>query len=250
MYTKRDIINGIKKLGIISNDTLLVHSSMKAIGNVEGRADAVIDAFIECLDRGLLIFPTLTHKSVSVENPIFNPTFTRSDVGILTNIFMKRPCVYRSLHPSHSVAAIGDNAQQFVSGEEQSVTPCPKSGCWGKLYEYNAKIMFLGCSLTRNTFLHSIEEWLNIPNRLTDNSELLKVKMPDGTIVNRQMKRHNGESRSWDYYDKIEKLMLDKNIATEGKIGDARAVICNARKMADLAVGILKDNPNYFTYRD
>ena len=46
MYTKKDLIKSFKKIGIDPEGTLLVHSSMKAVGEVEGRADTVIDAFM------------------------------------------------------------------------------------------------------------------------------------------------------------------------------------------------------------
>ena len=45
MYTKDQLKEQIKRLGIRPDDTLLVHSSMKAVGEVEGGADTVLDAF-------------------------------------------------------------------------------------------------------------------------------------------------------------------------------------------------------------
>jgi aminoglycoside 3-N-acetyltransferase len=58
MYTKEDLIKAFKEIGINPEGTLLVHSSMKAVGEVEGRADTVIDAFLEYMQDGLLVFPT------------------------------------------------------------------------------------------------------------------------------------------------------------------------------------------------
>ena len=49
VYTKNDLIGQIEALGIRSNDTVCIHSSMKAIGEVEGGADTVLDAFIHYL---------------------------------------------------------------------------------------------------------------------------------------------------------------------------------------------------------
>lgn len=59
MYSKNDLIDAFIRLGIRREDTLLVHSSMKAIGEVEGRAETVLDAFIEYMEPGLLIFPPI-----------------------------------------------------------------------------------------------------------------------------------------------------------------------------------------------
>ena len=56
MHTKNSLIADIKKAGINSTGTLLIHSSMKAIGEVEGGADTVLDAFILYMKDGLLLF--------------------------------------------------------------------------------------------------------------------------------------------------------------------------------------------------
>ncbi len=48
----------VKALGIDPAGTLLIHSSMKSIGPVEGGADAVLDAFSAHMRDGLLILPT------------------------------------------------------------------------------------------------------------------------------------------------------------------------------------------------
>ena len=44
MITKQEIKRSLELMGIVSGDTLLLHSAMTAIGGVEGGADTVIDA--------------------------------------------------------------------------------------------------------------------------------------------------------------------------------------------------------------
>lgn len=73
-YTKTDIKNQLRELGVQKDDTVLVHSSMKAIGEVEDRADAVLDAFIEYLSDGLLIFPTHTWAIKNTTSSIRPPS--------------------------------------------------------------------------------------------------------------------------------------------------------------------------------
>lgn len=36
MYSKQDLINHLRELGLRPTDTLLIHSSMKAVGEVDG----------------------------------------------------------------------------------------------------------------------------------------------------------------------------------------------------------------------
>ncbi len=248
MYTKHDLIDSIFKIGILPTDTLLVHSSMKAIGEVEGGADTVLDAFIEYFDDdGLLIFPTHTWDQINDEYNVFNPMTEPSCVGLLTNLFRKRPGVVRSLHPTHSVAALGKDATLYTAGEEFFDTPCSRNGCWGKLYDRKAKILFLGCSLKKNTFIHFVEEWNDIPNRLTEKPRKLKIVTPDGKELDRTLFSHYFPNGDISFnYDKMLDPFLHYQIAKKGMIGDAESYLCNAVKMAEITTKYLKINPKLF----
>jgi aminoglycoside 3-N-acetyltransferase len=104
---KTDLIHHLADMGIKQNDTLLIHSSMKSIGEVENGADEVLDACIEYMEGGLLVFPTHTWAQMNETYNVFNPLTEPSCIGILTNLFLKRPGVVRSWHPTHSVAVLG-----------------------------------------------------------------------------------------------------------------------------------------------
>lgn len=247
MYTKKDMIDGLLQLGVNSTDTLMVHSSMKAIGQVEGGADTVLDAFTQYMKEGLLIFPTHTWEQMNDEYNVFDPKVEPSCVGILTNLFRARPGVDRSLHPTHSVAALGKDSKEYTSGDDQYDTPCARNGCWGKLYDRKAKILFLGCSLKRNTFLHGVEEWKQIPNRLMEKPRQLKVVTYDGKVIDRPLRGHHSTVGDVSQnYDKMLEPFVNLGIAKQGKIGDATSVLCDAVAMADLTTKLLTKNPQLF----
>ena len=44
MFTRKSIHESLEKMSIQPTDTILIHTSMKAIGEVEGGADGLIDA--------------------------------------------------------------------------------------------------------------------------------------------------------------------------------------------------------------
>ena len=249
MYIKSMLFSDLEAMGIKSTDTLLVHSSMKSIGPVIGGADTVLDAFSEYLSEGLLIFPTHTWNSINAEtHNTYDYKTEPSCVGALTNIFMKRPGVIRSLHPTHSVAALGKDAADYVAGEEYIETPCNRNGCWGKLYDRKAKILFLGCPLKRNTFIHGVEEWMQIADRLSDEHKLFNIVLPDGSLFERPMICHHSSVGDVSLnYDKLELALLAKGIGKEGSFGDARCVICDVVSMADLICEYLKKQPLLFS---
>lgn len=246
MYTKEDLIEAFKKIGIDPEGTLMVHSSIKSIGEVEGRADTVIDALMEYMQDGLLVFPTHTWSENNNKNNIFNPKTEESCVGILTNIFRKREGVLRSLHPTHSLAAFGRDAVEFIKGEEKVDTPCPREGCYGKLYDREAQILFLGCTLKSNTFIHGVEEWNQIPNRLGDAPVNYKIVLKD-KVIERPVYPHQAPVDDVSQnYGKLTEPLLEKNICAKAKIGDADSYLCQAKEMADLCSKFLKKKQDLF----
>lgn len=55
MYTKEMLKEQLHEMGLKPADAVMVHSSMKSIGEVEGRADTVLDALMEYFTDGLLM---------------------------------------------------------------------------------------------------------------------------------------------------------------------------------------------------
>lgn len=248
MYTKIDLLHDIESLEIDPKGTLLIHSSMKAIGPVEGGADTVLDAWSEYMRDGLLIFPTHTWRQIGKETLTFDSRSLPSCVGILPELFRHRPGVVRSLHPTHSVAALGKGAITYTAGEETRVTPCPREGCWGKLLDLDAEILFLGCTLRSNTFLHGVEEWEEIPDRLDSKTQSITIIGPNGETYHVEMHRHNCLACDdvSENYIKMEPVFLKHGAIRYGRFGDAKCVVGNARKMRELTVEMLHRDPNLF----
>lgn len=249
MYTKNDLLTHLAAMGIDPRGTLLVHSSMKAIGEVEGGAQTVLDALCEYMKDGLLILPTHTWRQMNETYTVFDSRTEPSCVGLLTNLFRQRDGVHRSLHPTHSVAAFGADAEDYVSGEEHTLTPCPRNGCWGKLYDRRAQILFLGCSLKSNTYLHGVEEWIDTPNRLNPKPQDFTAIDRDGVAHTVTQYRHHTADPVCDpseHYDKMAPLFEAAGAVTYGRFGDAACILGDAVKMADITIPYLQENPHLF----
>lgn len=52
-YTKAELKRDLAAMGLTGTETILIHSSMKSIGPVEGGADTVLDAWMEFFAEGL-----------------------------------------------------------------------------------------------------------------------------------------------------------------------------------------------------
>lgn len=246
MYTKESLIKQLEQLNIDREGTLLVHSSMKSIGPVEGGADTVLDAFTEHMRDGLLVLPTHTWSYINADNPRFYVDRSPSCVGILPELFRSRPGVVRSLHPTHSVAALGKDAEDFTKDDHHFDTPCARGSAWGKLLDRKGTILLVGVDLKRNTFIHGVEEWVDIPGRLTDTHEALYTVLPDGTEIPVHSRRHCGLSWS-EHFWKVDEVLESKGAMYKGQLGDAVVRVCDADKVTNVITKMLKENPDLFS---
>lgn len=246
MYTKQELKDMIKEMDIEPTDTVFIHSSMKSIGEVVGGADTVLDSFMEYLADGLLILPTHTWASMSETHNMFDPNEEPSCVGILTNLFMKREGVVRSLHPTHSVAAYGKDSKEYIKGEEEVSTPCAVGGCYDRLRDRKAKILLLGVNHIRNTFIHGVEEVLQVPERFTEKPVLFKIVMPDGSLKESYVYRHYNKTTAHisEKYTKLEQAFYDNNVAKQAKYGDATCILCATNGIYEVTKKVLSHQIN------
>lgn len=246
MYTKESLLRQLEEAKIPREGTVLMHSSMKSIGQVDGGADTVLDALSDYMKDGLLVLPAHTWSYINGDNPRFSVEASPSCVGILTELFRKRPGVIRSLHPTHSVAALGREAADFVEGAERYDTPCHRESPWGKLLDRKATILLVGVDLKRNTFIHGIEEWVDIPGRLTDGHEALVTVLPDGTEIPVPSRRHCGLSWSLHFW-KVERVLERAGAIRRSRLGDALMWVCDAERLTEVLSAMLRDNPDLFS---
>ena len=252
VYTKEMLKNQLREMGFTGTEAVMVHSSMKAIGEVEGGADTVVDAFMEYFKDGLFMTPTHTWAQMNEEYCEYDPKTEPACVGIIPNIFRNREGVVRSLHPTHSIAAFGNDAAEYIKGEENATTPCPPSGCWGRLLERNAKILLVGVTHARNTFIHAVEEMFDVPERLTEEPTIFWVKMPDGSKKEVAMYRHYNriEPHISERFDKMRKGYEVTGAAKQVKFGDADCILCDCRRLYEVTERILKQEINCFIERE
>ncbi len=245
-HTQASLQEQLEQLGIDGTGTLLVHSSMRSIGQVEGGADTVLDALSTYMKEGLLVLPAHTWSYINADNPRFYVEESPVCVGILPELFRARPGVVRSWHPTHSVAALGKDAAAFTDSDHLFDTPCARGSSWGKLLDRQATIMLVGVDLKRNTFIHGVEEWVDIPGRMTDTHEMLYTVVADGTEIPVPSRRHCGLSWS-EHFWKVDEVLVSKGAMHVGRFGDAVVRVCDAVLVAEIIAEMLKDNPDLFS---
>jgi len=244
MHKKQDFLAQLASLSVDPQGTLMVHLSCKAIGEVEGRGDAVLNALMEYMQNGLLVLPSHTWSNVNTNNPVMDVLHTPTCVGILTELFRKQPGVLRSLHPTHSLAAVGADAETFLDGEEHIQTPCGKGGAYYRLWERNAQILLIGVNFTRNTFIHGMEEWDHAIGTISSDKTDLYVVNHEGNRLYTPQFRHCSRLGSRTY-SKLEPDALQQGILTLGRFGDATARLMKAKPLRTMVAEFLREDPHY-----
>ena len=238
MYTKEDIKNQLSEMGIKSNDTVIIHTSFKAVGEIEGGPDAFIDAFCEYLSEGLFLVPTQTWANVTKNSPVYNPKTTEPCIGLIPRTAYKRSDGIRSLHPTHSMWAFGKGAEQFVCGEENAETPARVGGAWWKLGEVGAKILLIGVDHGRNTYIHVVDEIAGLDDRLIPEPWSVTVTDHFGNKVTHPFRSHDASRTGSLNFNNFEKAFIYHGAQRSGKIGNAFVRVVDAAKCRDTLLTI------------
>lgn len=246
MLNKKEIINILNENNFKSNDKILIHSSLKSIGEIDGGAKTLIDALKQYFKDGLVIFPTHTWSFMNSDEQILDLRESNSCVGALTNVALKSG-FERSFHPTHSVCAYGENAHSYLRHNDNSNTPVNPNGCFGILHEMNAKILFIGAPISKNTFIHSIEERFNVPDRFTSHIYHLFSTNGDETKEYYMPKHYSSlNPHISNNYLKLEAPFLKLSISRQFKFGNAKCTLIDSKKCFDFVSYLLNNNLHIF----
>ncbi|MBQ2733088.1 MAG: AAC(3) family N-acetyltransferase [Clostridia bacterium] len=234
MYTRSDIIKQLTDMKAPRRSVVHIHSSLRSVGEVEGRGEGLLEALIEYFtaEGGILTFPTHTWINL-LENrhPTLDVLGDGSCVGMLSNLALSHPESRRTLHPTHSMAVFGkgDAADEFIACDNDVPTSTNPSGCYGKIYDSYGYILLVGVGHDRNTFLHCAEEMLGLPNRISTEPADVTVKHADGHIEERKLRYHINDVHH--RYPRYEKPFRYHGCIVDGFVGDAPAMLCDTVRM-------------------
>jgi aminoglycoside 3-N-acetyltransferase len=247
MLTLKTLVEGFRELGVEQGDTLLVHSSYKSLGPVDGGPQTVIRALEAALgEEGTLIMPTFNfdfNKGVP-----WDVRTTPSKMGVLTELVRTDPRARRVFHPFYSFAILGKHAEMLGSLRYKS--SYERNSVFGKLRDLDGKIMVIGLSYTNSmTFFHHIEQMEGVDyrflkqftgevtdqtgNTYTDTFEMLVRDIDKGVITE---------------VDPMGELMEKSGIIKVCKIGEADVKLMEANEVYEFTAREMKRDPHLLYY--
>ena len=176
IHTRRELTQALSRLGVQGGDTLLVHSSLKALGWVPGGALAVVQALLDAVgDTGTLVVPTQTGENsdpagwsrppvppdwwpvIRAETPGFDPERTPSQgMGAVPEQVRTWPGARRSSHPQTSFAALGALSAGVVAVHDLD-SQCGERSPLATLERLGAKVLLMGAGFGSCTAFHLAE---------------------------------------------------------------------------------------------
>jgi aminoglycoside N3'-acetyltransferase len=230
--TRDQIAAAIQLLGVRAGDLMIVHSSYKSLGGVEGGPQAVAEALVDAISPGGSVFvPTFNYG-----NDPYDPDSAPSYDGVITEFLRKLPGAIRSLHPTHAIAGCGPDAADVLRDHDKVHAFGVGSPCW-RLWERNAWVLLIGVNHNANSVAHVAEEALKMP--YLDRRRTARIVTREGiceTIV-----RRPGCSDAWD--PALDPALRAANVVTDGRIGPARVMLMRAQSVVQVTADLLRNNP-------
>jgi len=250
--TQASIQAGLEKLGLKKGDRIVMHSSLRSLGKARDLVklpncglDYAFNGILDVIGpQGILCVPTFTDTFMNPKaGPVkyaYDPDTTPSRVGDLTNAVLAHPKRVRSLHPTHSWAAIGADAAELVKGHDKSTTFGRDSLC-GRLYDWDFKILWFGTQGNTNTATHFAEDWLDMPYMTSEDAI---VKEGDGW---RKVTVFRSPSGPRDFYkladSKVDKKLETVNFRTIGQIHNATVTVMRCRDFVNFMLRTMIQEP-------
>ena len=153
IITKAQILKQLKEMGAPQDNVVVVHISLKSVGEIEGRGEGLLDALIEYFTAqgGVLCVPAHTwHQTFS--EIVLDKNDPRTCIGKFPEIAAQDKRGRRTSNPTHSLMLFGDKTrvQELLDAEEKIVTPTAVESVHGKLYD-DGYVLLIGVGQDKNT---------------------------------------------------------------------------------------------------
>ncbi len=237
----RDIVIGLRELGLDAADTVIAHADLAAFGELRGGAETLVGALVA--SGSTVVMPAFTYQTMIVPSQgppdngmeygnqaeqnasaeMFHPALpVHASLGLVAEAFRCLPQARRSSHPVLSFAAIGERAEEILATQSIQDPWAPVN--W--VQDNAGDVLLLGADHTANVAIHLAE-------RLADRKQFVRWAVSDERAF--RLESFPGCSRGFNAI--APKLAW---VAQQTTIGPAILQRIPLRKMVDIAAQMIR----------
>ena len=235
---KAELVKELKRIGLQEGMELEVHSSLSSFGCIEGGAETVIEALMECVTEcGSIFMPSLCFgpelelteedkaMGITTKIKILPEKASRTAMGIIADTFRQRADV------------ITGTGVIRTSGWGLHGAEAEKGGLNYAIHN-GGKALLLGVDIYKLTAMHYVEDILpkEISNIFAPTEEVCNKYPPEEWLV------ECGEPPVKPWYT-IQDIAFQKGLIKEGYIGTCKYMFFNIWDVVSLYKKELKTNP-------
>ena len=187
-YSAKEIVDDLRTRIPEDAQILMVHSSYDRLLPMYrgGPKDLINELMAFCGKDLTLVMPAfvlggrLYDKKQYFSTHAFDVKKTPSEMGLLTEVFRRTPGVLRSLHPTHSICAVGPLAQDLTTTHHLASTRTGEGTPFGIMTKKPTAIIGLGIEYYRCvTHTHTAEDILGDEFPVKFQRESIPVELID-----------------------------------------------------------------------
>lgn len=256
MYSRQELARDFRLLGVQPGDTVMLHASVRAVGQVAGGPDQIHLALQDALtDAGTLMMyascpahydevgrGNLTpeqEREVLEKLPAFDALTARSqrENGALVELFRSYPGSLVNDHVARFVVR-GRHARELIAHQPWDFA-FGRGSALERFVLLGGRILLLGADHDTVTFLHYAEHIVDIPDK-----RIVRYRVPvleQGTRVWREMAEVDTSGAAHaNWPDRFFALLVDAYLEQTGnaggRVGNAASVLFDARGLLDFSL--------------
>lgn len=260
MFARSELAQDLRRLGVEAGDTIMVHASLRAIGEVAGGPDEVHLALKEVLTASgtLMMYASCPQyadeigrgnltpaqeEELLAKLPPYDPQRARSarDNGALVEL----------LRTYGDAVVVNDHVARFVVWGRHAAAiaaPHPWNYPFGagtpleRFLHLGGKVLLLGSDLDAVTFLHYSEHVVDVPGK-----RIARFKVPVREH-GRRVWRHTEEFDTADaahpawpdrFFEQIVRRCLEQTANAGGLVGRAQSYLIPAAVLHEVGTGLM-----------
>jgi len=254
-YSPGELEPVLRSLGLGAGDSILMHSGFRRVSGFRGTAADVIQSLLKVIDpNGHLLMMSIPYRGSSQHyaerEAMFDVRQSPSAVGLISEIFRRRPDVLRSLSPFHPVLAYGPLAAWLTADHEKCLYSCGKGSPFERFLSLDGKFLFFDAPFSSLTFMHYVEDHFRarLPVELYHReAATLRAKEASGREVTVRHFYFSEAARRRRHFAPLETALLRDGLMRTATVGNTRMSSVTARSVVDCATRLLDEGPGLYT---